>query len=206
MSLKGDALYNVRLEIKDAALREVFSGYLESLPEVLRTKPSSSSGKYHNPLENGPNGLMIHSRSVVRLVDVICEANNQDDRDELKFAAACHDLAKYGRDGNELHTRRDHPLLGAQMLQDYRSRLRLKKKTVESIERIKAMIRCHSGRWNTYTENGREKKMPKPKSMDERILHWCDMISSSEWFRIQIDPERDYIQGEIPNHDFRHTP
>lgn len=202
MSLKGDALYNVHLEIKDEALREILRGYLETIPEVLRTKPSSSSGKFHNPQENGPNGLMLHSRSVVRLVDVICEANNKDDRDELKFAAACHDLGKYGRNGDEMHTRRDHPILGALMLEDYCSKLRLKKKTRESLERIKAMIRCHCGRWNSYISNGGGRKMPKPKTMDERILHWCDMISSSAWFRIQIDPERDYIEGEVPNHDF----
>ena len=194
MGLENDLIFNVFTEIRDERLSSLYKGFIESLPESLAHKPASSSGKYHNALENGENGLMIHSRLVVRFVDRFCEANGKKDRDELKFAAACHDVGKYGKDGTSEHTLSEHPLIGALMLEEFCKKKRMSSETKERIERILAMIRCHSGRWNR-TKAGVE--MPTPKTMDEHLLHYADMMASSSFLSATFD-DHGLLDGENP--------
>ena len=138
---------------------------------------------------------MIHQRACVRIVDRICEANDKKDMDELKIAAAIHDMGKYGKDGESSHTIWEHPLIGAEMWRDYCKDKRLNEATKAAVVRIARMIECHMGRFNKSKYS--DVVLPKPQTMDEHILHWADMISCSSWFSIEFD-KTGLIEGENP--------
>jgi 23S rRNA maturation-related 3'-5' exoribonuclease YhaM len=90
--------------IQKTERREAISAFLKTLPAWLLERGATSSKKYHSGRDNGPGGLIYHTRAVVRVLTTILEEfpmyDYPESRDNLIAAAIVHDLAKYDTEGS----------------------------------------------------------------------------------------------------------
>jgi HD superfamily phosphodiesterase len=173
-------LDRITAEISDDTRRKTLDGYLKSVPDKLMELSASSSGKFHPAHDNGPGGLLRHSRIVVRLASRLYSSLSETkglQRDSLITAALIHDFGKYGKECELSHTVHDHPLIGAEMFRDYCKKLRLNDENKQWVSDVCRLVERHTGRWitNKYSDI----ILPKPEKMDEWMLHFADYISAT---------------------------
>lgn len=124
-------------------------------------------GRTHHPKdEQVPGGLVLHTKKVVNLVEMLCRINDIHcrNKDILVAAAIVHDTYKYTTEGGELTYHPDH----ADLL-----------KNSELLPEIIEIAKMHMGRWyrtdrwQNVCEHG-------------KLLHYADYIASRKNVCIEV--------------------
>jgi 23S rRNA maturation-related 3'-5' exoribonuclease YhaM len=191
------ALEHLTAELSDISLQRLVCGYLKSLPDSLADLPATSSGNHHPPKDNAPGGLVWHTRTTFRILDTLIHgiSRTSEAYDHIKIGALIHDLGKYGRDGDSKHTLFEHPLLGAKMFSEFCLKKRLTDKQKQLVADVVRVVERHHGQYNTSKYS--KITLPKAEKVDELLLHFADMVSSSDYFDALQD-EKGVIPGELP--------
>jgi len=154
-------------KIKDDKIREVTKIAICNLPSYFWIVSSSSSNKYHPIFSNGDGGLVRHScyctEIALDLFNII--ELTQFEQDIIVSALLLHDCLKQGLSGVGKHTVKDHSLIARDFLDRLWEEFNGKKE-------ILGAIASHNGKWN---DNG---KLPIPVTKIEKIVFWCDYLSS----------------------------
>ena len=149
--------------IKNLEIRHFTESILDAVPDVFWTIPSSKS--HHPDDERGPEGNVIHSERVVKLVRVMAEGTqlSSDEIDCLTSAAMIHDGCRRGLFGNNEYTVPDHPSLIRQLASNHSI-------TCGYDADIFSLIERHMGKWG---------EQPYwPEITPATILHMADMVSA----------------------------
>jgi len=143
--------------IKDGELRRFIDGFLERIPTKFWTVPSSSSGKYHPPEDNGKTGLVIHTLKAVQIGINLCNLYEvkQKNKDIVISAILLHDTFKnwtgfeWGK-----YTNYEHGKIGADRIRVEASNQYnfiygeiISYKTYKKILKIARLVEIHMGRW-----------------------------------------------------------
>ena len=129
--------------------------------------PSSKSGNYHPPDENGDDGLIRHCRRVCWWVVEFCRENkfSYDIRDSMLIAAFMHDYAR------NLGSYQNHGLLSWKFVG----------RTVkyEEYEDIRGIVNKVK-RYSSTHMNHWDHKAPQPKTIQDFTFAMCDYAASRE--------------------------
>ena len=153
---------------------------------IFKDCPSSSSGKYHPVDELSWDGTIIHTKKMFTLAYELCRGLGCDHNRDLVLAASLiHDLCKRGtKDPGDLHTRKDHPGLGASFVLEIQAATQIL--TEEQANIIANCVGYHYGPWsqnpwikpiNEYTE-------------EELTVYIADYVVSKRF--IHTDYRREY--------------
>jgi len=163
--------------IEHGDIRHFTEYLLNKAPAYFWLVPSSSTGKWHPPQENGTGGLVRHSKAVAYFAERLCRAYAVEGRDKDLILSACvsHDICKYGL-VMQKHTTKTHGTDGANYI------LNMWKQFVNDkgeLPEQDVLVICrgvahHMGRW---TING--KKFPEEYTTSELIVHLADMMAAS---------------------------
>lgn len=147
----GEDMFNELLSIAenftDEELREIVTAILKDNRLCLLYWPAAF--KLHHAVRGG---LLLHTLSIVRLAEKVCEIYPFVDKELLISGAIVHDIAKlsefnvaesgiatgYSNEGNLL----GHLAMGAMVINDYAKRLNISQKTAMLLEH---MILSHHG-------------------------------------------------------------
>lgn len=183
-----------------AGLEEWTGEVLASLPDYFWTFPASSTGKHHNPVQNGEHGNVIHTKMAVQVANILFGLDRwekifQDPfmRDMIRTALILHDGMKYG-DGSTGFVVHEHPLLMADFL---RSPQWAGSLPPSMLEMIVGMVAAHSGKWTTSRHS--TVILPYPKNEAEYFVHICDYLGSRENILVCVDGVEDIFQDTIKN-------
>jgi 23S rRNA maturation-related 3'-5' exoribonuclease YhaM len=110
--------------------------------------PASSTGKYHPLDELSWDGTIIHTKKVVTVAYDLCRGLNcEENRDEIIAACIIHDLRKKGETNSTGHTLRNHPDLGAKLVDQVQNETGIL--TEQSYQIIRNSVGYHYGPWST---------------------------------------------------------
>lgn len=140
-------LYNIAENFADVNLKTLATAILEDNREALLYWPAAF--KLHHAMRGG---LLMHTLSIVRLAQGVCDVYPFVDRDLLVCGAMLHDIAKldeftvsnsgiaegYSVEGNLL----GHLAMGAAKIDEYSKKLGIDRKTAVLVEH---MILSHHG-------------------------------------------------------------
>ncbi len=161
------------LDIKNGGMKKFLIETLDKFPDYFFNDcPASSTGKYHPPRLNKPDGTYVHTRLVVRIVKELARISNLDiNRTEaLVVAAICHDMNKYGTERGE-HTVFEHPELAVKVIR----KIYWDNPDLISFQLFTLMtdsMKYHYGRWGYY------KMSPIETGFLLGLLHIADAIAS----------------------------
>ncbi len=172
--------------IKDNKKREDVKYLVNKLPDYFFEIPASSTGKYHPSFASSENGLVKHTKVVVRIAKELLDnpgLNNfkDNEKDIIIMAIILHDGCKSDI-VKENYTRFDHPLIVSQLIKENRSSLSLNDEEMDLLIRV---ISSHMGIWNK-DYNGNE-ILPIPKDKYQRFVHMCDYLSSKKFLDVKFD-------------------
>lgn len=179
-----DVFHSELRSITNPYLRAVVEGIFEMVPEWWVDQPSSSTGKYHPEDENGPGGMVLHTRRVVRMVQHLSQSwrgvgLTPHDVELLTAAALVHDAYRYGSgetpDNQASYGHEEALRTETEYLQPY---LALWEPVVE-------IALFHAGRWGPATVS-----IPRDERYRELgdILHLADYIASRRDVSINVGP------------------
>ena len=180
--------------IKDDNLRESAKILLSKLPQYFFEVAASSSGKYHPLCDLGPQGLVRHSKNVVRIgyellnLEMNKAEFSEKERDLIIYSLLFHDGLKQGLNGSK-YTLLDHPLIIGKYIKDNYEELKLSK---EDMEYIYNCVVSHMGEWNQNRKG--DIVMPKPTSKEQKFVHMCDYIVSRNFMNIEYDKSENIIE------------
>lgn len=154
--------------------------------------PSSSTGKYHNPQDNGYQGLVRHTKKCVQIAKDLMNLEqwgfNDEDKDIIISSLILHDGAKYDEDVtfNEDgtvsgHTKVTHPLDMSKKILQYLEIFIFDKR----LFKIAMCIKTHSGQWNMDRDGNVIAEKPKTKLQE--FVHLCDYIASRNYLTFDIN-------------------
>lgn len=152
--------------IKNERAKELALEVIKAIKNDMKG-PSSKSGRYHPPDEQGEDGLIRHCRKVCWWVIEFCKENkfSDDTRDAMLIAAFMHDYAR------NLGSYRNHGLLSWKFVG----------KTVEYsdygdirdiVNKIKRFSATHMNHWDF--------KAPQPRTIEDYTFAMCDYAASRE--------------------------
>lgn len=146
--------------------------------------PSSFSGKYHPPDERTAGGNVLHTKRVVRIVQILCRSQErgQPEIDILTAAAIIHDVTKgITREDNTCRYDPMHPYTIDQFVGLVLSNDELNISTAnrssglylsdEILAQILRLVHCHMGSYSPIPET-------IPITGLEWILHFADVIAT----------------------------
>lgn len=169
-------------QIDDFDIREFVKKTLDEVDPIHRTKPASSTGKYHPKYAAGEGGLIRHIKVTVRNVIELIRATPavESEKDELIAAAIIHDMWKYPEGRDHEFTAFDHPALGGQWCKDH------------GFDTIGRLVASHQGIWTT------SRQMPgfeneQPRKFDEWLLHYSDLMASRAYLACDFDEQGDVV-------------
>lgn len=143
---------------------------LDATPPHFWTKPSSA-GKYHPHDEHGIGGLVLHTKRVCQVAEILISSHGgllPDKCDIIRSSCILHDVRRYGdQEEPEQYSVNNHDLLSAELTKKvwlYNQQL------INSgiFYDIYHAILSHMGRWGKYP----------PNSNIEWIVHESDNIAS----------------------------
>lgn len=138
-------------------------------------KGASSTSKYHPKFAQGNQGLVRHTRAMVKILTVFENARPDLNWDDIYSAAILHDCCKYTN--GEKYTNMDHADMAYKLILKIANKcdiiLRLK------LQHIADLVRWHMGRFDF--ENNIELLKSQVKE-DAWILHYADMLCSRKWY------------------------
>ena len=181
------ASYGVSFSIiKNEHLRNaVLKYFVDTVPNYFWHVQASSTGKYHPQYALGEEGLLRHTCAAVRIAAAIINLEQYSgifddiDKDNIIVALMLHDTFKHGeeKDGNyNPYSIHEHPLLAAEKVQTYLDD--------EHRYAIANCIASHMGEW---TESNRSHYvLPKPKTLEEQMVHLCDYLASRKFLEFKF--------------------
>lgn len=181
------ASYGVSFSIiKNEHLRNaVLRYFVDTVPNYFWHVQASSTGKYHPQYALGEEGLLRHTCAAVRIAAAIINLDQYNgifddvDKDNIIVALMLHDTFKHGeeKDGKyNPYSIHEHPLIAADKV---RERLEDEHKCV-----IANCIASHMGEW---TESNRSHYvLPKPKTLEEQMVHLCDYLASRKFLEFKF--------------------
>lgn len=181
------ASYGVSFSIiKNEHLRNaVLKYFVDTVPNYFWHVQASSTGKYHPQYALGEEGLLRHTCAAVRIAVAIINLDQYNgifddvDKDNIIVALMLHDTFKHGeeKDGKyNPYSIHEHPLLAAEKVSE---RLDDEHKYV-----IANCIASHMGEW---TESNRSSYvLPKPKTLEEQMVHLCDYLASRKFLEFKF--------------------
>jgi hypothetical protein len=167
--------------INDSLIRARVEEFLGIIPEWMADKAAAGSPKNHPAQDHGPGGLMRHTKTVVRVLQVLLNSLPQYDepgsRDHLITAAIIHDLAKYVNPDDKWTTH-EHPLVVAEQ---FRSFCKLNNIGIFG-EHVADLVETHMGRWVTNSHSSTV--LRAPTTFEQITLHWADYIASQKFIHL----------------------
>lgn len=143
-------------------------------------KLASSSKKYHKRSDGSVPTIAEHTYEMlyaaVKLLSMFNVKKNTVEADVLLLSIALHDSLKYGHNGNNEHTDKEHDRRVADMVKSNKETF-LKLFSEKQYQILEESVRFHSGRWSTDTKN--------PFSFNElhqetMFVHMLDMLSTAD--------------------------
>ena len=183
--------------IKDPVFNRCITNYLfEKVKPFVFKKPTSSTGKYHPSYQNGEVGNGLHTKNVVKILQVFERAYPDQMWDAIYAAAILHDSTKYETEESK-YTDGKHALTASAKFEEYfKSFLKeeksiLEPKEVRKLKKYgKMTVRCikwHDGRFNPLNatkdqikENYTKKFYKNVRYSECHLMHLADMISASK--------------------------
>lgn len=182
------ASYGVSFSIiKNEHLRNaVLRYFVDTVPKYFWHVQASSTGKYHPQYALGEEGLLRHTCAAVRIAAAIINLDQYSgifddiDKDNIVVALMLHDTFKHGEESlwgkYSPYSVHEHPLIAADKV---RERLDDEHKCV-----IANCIASHMGEW---TESNRSHYvLPKPKTLEEQMVHLCDYLASRKFLEFKF--------------------
>lgn len=181
------ASYGVSFSIiKNEHLRNaVLRYFVDIVPKYFWHVQASSTGKYHPEYALGEEGLLRHTCAAVRIAAAIINLDQYSgifddvDKDNIIVALMLHDTFKHGeeKDGKyNPYSIHEHPLLAAEKVREYLDD--------EHKYAIANCIASHMGEW---TESNRSHYvLPKPKTLEEQMVHLCDYLASRKFLEFKF--------------------
>jgi HD superfamily phosphohydrolase YqeK len=153
--------------IEDEEIRKFTKECLDKAPPHFWYRPASSTGKYHAKEENESGGLIIHTKRVCRVAEIIIEAwPNPIKVDVIRSACILHDVCKYGTGYSATqHTLSNHPKLGADFIKDVGDN---KYGNWDKVVLIADAVEHHMGKWGGTALFSHE----------DLIVHLADIIAT----------------------------
>lgn len=154
-------------KIKDVEIKALTERCLKGAPPHFWYKPASSTGKYHSQDENEEGGLIIHTKRVCKVADILIETWPVPIKaDVIRSACILHDICKYG-DGYSAskYTLSNHPKLGGGFVKS----LAGDKFDGTKAEDISNAIISHMGKWGSGPFNN---------SPENLIVHLSDIVAT----------------------------
>jgi hypothetical protein len=179
MSIKAEekvATFQKELDlIFDTNVKEFTRLCIISAPDyVFLDCPASSTGKYHPISELGPDGTILHTKKVFTVAYELCRGLGcEDHRDEILSACIIHDLRKQGVKKTG-HTQKNHPKLGADLVEEVQDATQILSDDVYSI--IRNCVGYHYGLWST----GDWKKDFATYTSEELCVYLSDYVASKK--------------------------
>ncbi len=179
------------------------SNLLKEAHDLNFIKPSSSTGKYHPDHDNGEQGLIRHTKAVVRFAQELMRGrplyDNSSIADLVYAACILHDMDKYN-DKYPEHTNPEHPLSMKERVIKYTDSLdkRVPLSIKNSLYKIADYIGSHHGRWNEVKSyvDGKAKiigYLPSPADDTAWLVHEADLMASRSFIHINFDANNDII-------------
>ncbi len=153
-------------KIQDEEIRKLTKECLDNAPPHFWYRPASSTGKYHAPEENEQGGLVIHTKRVCQVGEILIAAWwSPINADVIRSACTLHDVCKYG-DGYSAsrYTLNNHPQLGGQFIRIIASN----KYNTTKIYAIANAVSSHMGKWGAGHDN----------SDESLIVHLADLLAT----------------------------
>ncbi len=152
--------------IQDEEIRNFTKECLEKAPPHFWYRPASSTGKYHDPKENESGGLVLHTKRICRVAEILMEAwMTPLNKDAIRSGCILHDICKYGSGYSATkYTLNNHPQLAADLI----SKIGEDKYAKEKVDAIASAIRCHMGKWGGPFEN----------RFENLIVHLADVVAT----------------------------
>lgn len=181
------ASYGVNFSIiKNEHLRNaVLKYFVDTVPHYFWHVQASSTGKYHPEYALGEEGLLRHTCAAVRIADSIINLDQYHgifddiDKDNIIVALMLHDTFKHGeeKDGKyNPYSIHEHPLLAAEKVREY----------LEDEHRF-AIANCIASHMGEWTESNRSHYvLPKPKTLEEQMVHLCDYLASRKFLEFKF--------------------
>lgn len=134
------------------------------------TRAASSTGKYHPKFSNGYQGLVNHTKALIKILTVLNVSRPNLDWDCIYAAAILHDTFKYT---GGAYTNKDHAELVYVRIHELMKKSKWSNILTE-LGKIAYICQLHMGRFEEPDES---------KYTDECwMLHYADMIVSRTWY------------------------
>jgi len=159
--------------IEDEEIRNFTKECLEKAPPHFWYRPASSTGKYHAKDENESGGLILHTKRVCRIGEILIEAwPNPIKADVIRSACILHDICKYGMGySSTQYTLNNHPRLGAEFIQ----RIGMDKLLVEKLDAIIDAVANHMGKFGGVALFSHE----------DLIVHLADIVATKVYEEVK---------------------
>lgn len=191
IKVKEQTFASELIRIYDEGIREFTKLCIIVAPDYFFLDcPASTAGKYHPVDELGADGTIIHTKRVFTLTYELSRGMSCEKyRDELLAAALIHDLRKQGLRSVTGHTARNHPALGADLVEEVQNATQIL--TDESYKVIRTAVGYHYGPWST----GDWKKPLDKYTSTEMCLYLSDYIASKKAVRVDYKREDSSLEG-----------
>ena len=152
--------------IKDEEIKILTKECLEKAPPHFWYRPASSTGKYHAPDENEVGGLVLHTKRVCSVAEILIEAWIVPIKaDVVRSACIMHDVRKYGSKYYPTqYTLSNHPQLGGEFVKEVTG----DKYDKDKVNAISNAIISHMGKWGVSFEG----------TSECLIVHLADIIAT----------------------------
>lgn len=153
--------------IKDEEIRKLTEECLCKAPPHFSYKPASSTGKYHAPDENESQGLILHTKRVCRVGEILIEAWIAPiNADVIRSALILHDVRKYGKIYEPTrYTLSNHPKLGGEFVREVAG----DRYPEDKVNAISNAILFHMGKWGVF---------PFEMKDENLIVHLADVLAT----------------------------
>jgi len=158
-------------KIQDEEIRSITKLCLDNAPPHFWYRPASSTGKYHAPEENEQGGLVVHSKRVCIVGEILIAAWWEPIKaDVIRSACITHDICKYGEGySSSRYTMANHPQLGSNFIKVIAGN----KYDIDKVNAIANAVASHMGKWGPGYEN-------KPENL---IVHLADLLATDIYAR-----------------------
>jgi 23S rRNA maturation-related 3'-5' exoribonuclease YhaM len=158
-------------KIQDEEIRQLTKECLDNAPPHFWYRPASSTGKYHAPEENEEGGLIIHTKRVCHVGELLIAGwVDNVNADVIRSACILHDVCKYGEGYSaSRYTLNNHPALGARFIRAITNG----KYDIQKVDAIANAVASHMGKWGSSFIN-------EPENL---IVHLADLLATGIYMK-----------------------
>ena len=153
-------------KIQDEEIRNLTKECLDNAPPHFWYRPASSTGRYHAPEENKEGGLVLHTKRVCRVGEILIAAWwNPINPDVIRSACILHDVCKYGEGYSaSRYTLNNHPQLAANLIKI----LIQDRYNKDKVTAVANAVASHMGKWGAGHDS----------SDESLIVHLADLLAT----------------------------